>query len=137
MAGPIRSKLKIILSNVTWGGQSDMVFESMSGDFMKSGVKAVEFLINEGYQVAVYSGQLDIIVDVICIDNWIKKLQWSGIYNFLNAPRVPHIINSTPSGFSKTFKNFSLWNILNAGHMVPYDNAPMALLMFESIIGVQ
>jgi len=135
MNGPvIRQKLGIIPTDITWGGQAGQVFEYMGNDFMKTGIRAVEILILEGYQVAVYSGQLDIIVDVICIDNWIKKLQWSGLNNFLNAPRQMYNVNGVPNGYSKSYQNFSLWNILNAGHMVPYDNGPMALQMLENII---
>lgn len=70
-------------------------------------------------------------MDVICIDNWIKKMQWTGsfycgsidnegLYGFLNAPRISVSINGVPNGFVKSYQNFSLWNILNAGHMVPY-----------------
>jgi len=134
MAGPIPDKLKIIPAGVTWGGQSGDVFEYMSNDFMKSGIHAVDILLAEGYQVAVYSGQMDLIVDVICIDNWIEKLQWPGLYNFLNAPRIPHVVDGIPQGFSKIYKNFSLWNVMMSGHMVPYDNPEMSLYMFETII---
>lgn len=35
MNGPIREKLKIIPKNVTWGGQSDTVFQKQIVDFMK------------------------------------------------------------------------------------------------------
>jgi len=138
MEGEVRDKLKVIPPDVTWGGQSGQVFNFMGGDFMKTAVREVDILLAEGYTVAVYSGQLDIIVDVICIDNWIKKLKWSGLYSFLDAPRISYIFDSSapaPSGYSKTFKNFSLWNVLNAGHMVPYDNGEMAFKMFETITG--
>jgi len=135
MNGPIKTKLNIIPANVTWGGQSNNVFEYMQGDFMRSGVNAVDTLLNEGYQVAVYSGQLDIIVDVICIDRWIEKMHWTGVYNFENSKRQTIVLNGVPNGYVKSYKNFSLWNILDAGHMVPYDNGAMALYMFKSIIG--
>jgi len=135
MNGPIRKQLGIIPDNVTWGGQADQVFSYMAGDFMNTGVKAVETLLSEGYQVVVYSGQLDIIVDVVCIENWISNLQWPFVWNFWHAPRQTFTINGIPNGYMKSYKNLSLWNVLHAGHMVPYDNGPMALQMFASIIG--
>jgi len=134
MSGVIPEKLQIIPAGVTWGGQSGDVFGAMSNDFMKSGIHAVDVLLAEGYQVAIYSGQMDLIVDVVCIDNWIQKLQWPELYNFLNAPRIPHVVDGIPLGFSKIYKNFSLWNVMMSGHMVPYDNPEMALYMFETII---
>lgn len=39
MNGPIRNKLKVIPANITWGGQSKMVFEALSEDFMQPAVK--------------------------------------------------------------------------------------------------
>lgn len=50
----------------SWGTQSDLVFEALRVDFMKPVVKNVEKLLNEtNIKVAVYNGQLDLIVDPI------------------------------------------------------------------------
>lgn len=35
MNGPIKEKLRVIPENVTWGGQSQEVFNALIGDFMK------------------------------------------------------------------------------------------------------
>jgi len=134
MNGPIRQKLGIIPTNVTWGGQSDDVFTYMQGDFMRPAVDKVDTLLANGYQVVVYGGQLDIIVDIICIDSWVQQLNWPDLEGFNSAPRVVQKVNQVPNGFLKTYKNFSLWNILNAGHMVPYDNGNMALQMFNAVV---
>jgi len=128
-----RQKFGIIPDNVTWGGQSEDVFSYMEGDFMRPGVLAVNKLLNLGYTVAVYSGQLDIIVDVICIESWMKELTWDGLPNFLTAQRNIVTINSVPNGYLKSYKNLQLWGIYKAGHMVPADNGDMALVMFNSI----
>jgi len=134
MNGAIRQKLGIIPANVTWGGQSNSVFTYMEGDFMRPAIDKVDQLLANGYQVVVYGGQLDIIVDIICIDSWIQQLSWPGLDNFNDAPRVVQTVSQVPNGFLKSYKNFSLWNILNAGHMVPYDNPEMALKMFSSTV---
>jgi len=134
MNGPIKQKLGIIPNNVTWGGQSNDVFTYMQGDFMRPAIDKVDNLLTNGYQVVVYGGQLDIIVDIICIDSWIQQLNWLDLESFNTAARVVQNVNGVPNGFLKTYKNFSLWNILNAGHMVPYDNANMALQMFNAVV---
>jgi len=134
MDGPYRKKFNIIPANVTWGGQADQVFANMEGDFMRPGVMAVDTLLSLGYTVAVYSGQLDIIVDVICIESWINELTWSNLSNFLSAPRVIQSIDGVPNGYSKQYDNFQLWGIYKAGHMVPADNGNMALMMFNAIL---
>ncbi|XP_069955857.1 retinoid-inducible serine carboxypeptidase isoform X2 [Cherax quadricarinatus] len=63
MNGPIKEKLKVIPQNVTWGGQSQLVFKALAADFMNSAVKNVEMLLNTtSVKVVVYNGQLDLIV---------------------------------------------------------------------------
>ncbi len=101
---------------------------------MKPSVMAVEGLIEMGYQVVVYSGQLDIIVDVLCTESWLSQLPWTDLPEFINSPKTVHTINGNVNGFSKSYKNLSFWTILGAGHMVPYDNGPMALLMLQSVL---
>lgn len=47
-----------------WGLQSDQVFIALTEDFMKPVTEVVERLLNEtDITVAVYNGQLDLIVD--------------------------------------------------------------------------
>lgn len=64
MNGPIKEMLRIIPANVTWGGQSQLVFDALTEDFMKPVISVVENLLNNTpIAVSVYSGQLDLIVD--------------------------------------------------------------------------
>ncbi|KAH9618957.1 hypothetical protein KSS87_003862 [Heliosperma pusillum] len=58
MEGPIKTKLKIIPHNVTWGGQSDLVFTALESDFMKPRIAEVDELLSEGVSVTVYNGQV-------------------------------------------------------------------------------
>uniref|UniRef100_A0A3Q0S9I6 Carboxypeptidase n=1 Tax=Amphilophus citrinellus TaxID=61819 RepID=A0A3Q0S9I6_AMPCI len=136
MNGPIRKKLGIIPQNVTWGGQADEVFTNMAGDFMKPVVDIVDQLLTAGVNVTVYNGQLDLIVDTLGQELWVKQLKWEGIPSFnklrwtpLDDPASPHITGA----FYKTYKNFAFYWILKAGHMIPSDQGPMALQMLKMI----
>ncbi|XP_074553387.1 retinoid-inducible serine carboxypeptidase [Halichoeres trimaculatus] len=137
MNGPIRKKLGIIPQNVTWGGQAEEVFTKMAGDFMKPVVDIVDQLLDAGVNVTVYNGQLDLIVDTMGQELWVKKLKWEGLPGFnkmrwtpLDDPASPGITGA----FFKTHKNFSFYWILKAGHMIPSDQGPMALQMLKMII---
>ena len=137
----IRKKLnspkKIIPSNVTWGGQAVDVFTHQSEDFMRPAIKAVDYLIAGGLKVDVYQGQLDIICNTGGAEKWIGKLKWSGLPGFDVATRKPLYVDGQigqTQAFVKSFGNFSLYYILNAGLMVPIDNGAMALKMLEKII---
>uniref|UniRef100_A0A665U9U1 Carboxypeptidase n=1 Tax=Echeneis naucrates TaxID=173247 RepID=A0A665U9U1_ECHNA len=136
MNGPIRKKLGIIPQNVTWGGQAEDVFSYMAGDFMKPVVDVVDLLLNAGVNVTVYNGQLDLIVDTMGQEQWVKQLKWEGLPGFnklrwtpLNDPDSPGVTGA----FYKTYKNFAFYWILRAGHMIPSDQGPMALQMMKMI----
>ncbi|KAF7698291.1 retinoid-inducible serine carboxypeptidase [Silurus meridionalis] len=136
MNGPIRKKLGIIPNNVTWGGQSGEVFSSMSGDFMKPVIDIVDELLAAGVNVTVYNGQLDLIVDTMGQELWVKKLKWDGLNKFnqmkWTALEDPQSAGQT-GAFYKTYKNFAFYWILKAGHMIPSDQGPMALRMLKMV----
>ncbi|KAM4635477.1 retinoid-inducible serine carboxypeptidase [Polymixia lowei] len=136
MNGPIRKKLGIIPQNVTWGGQAEQVFSSMAGDFMRPVVDIVDQLLAAGVNVTIYNGQLDLIVDTMGQELWVKQLKWAGLPSFnnlrwtaLDDPTSPGVTGA----FYKTYKNFGFYWILKAGHMVPSDQGPMALQMLKMI----
>lgn len=136
MNGPIRQKLGVIPKNVTWGGQAEAVFASMAGDFMVPVVNIVDQLLAAGVNVTVYNGQLDLIVDTMGQELWVKQLKWDGLKYFnsikwtaLEDPQQP---NQT-GAFYKTYKNFAFYWILKAGHMIPSDQGPMALRMLKMV----
>ncbi|KAM7386132.1 hypothetical protein PAMA_008986 [Pampus argenteus] len=136
MNGPIRKKLGIIPQNVTWGGQADEVFSNMAGDFMRPVVDVVDQLLSAGVNVTVYNGQLDLIVDTMGQELWVKRLKWDGLSGFnnlkwtaLDDPASPGVTGA----FCKTYKNFAFYWILKAGHMIPSDQGPMALQMMKMI----
>uniref|UniRef100_A0A8C6NNG4 Carboxypeptidase n=1 Tax=Nothobranchius furzeri TaxID=105023 RepID=A0A8C6NNG4_NOTFU len=140
MNGSVRKKLAIIPQNVTWGGASfrvNQVFSKMAGDFMKPVVDVVDQLLTAGVNVTVYNGQLDLIVDTMGQEMWVKQLKWEGIPSFnklrwtpLDDPVSPGITGA----FYKTYKNFAFYWILKAGHMIPSDQGPMALQMLKMIV---
>uniref|UniRef100_A0A4W6F1F6 Carboxypeptidase n=1 Tax=Lates calcarifer TaxID=8187 RepID=A0A4W6F1F6_LATCA len=136
MNGPIRKKLGIIPQNVTWGGQAEDVFSYMAGDFMRPVVDIVDQLLTAGVNVTVYNGQLDLIVDTMGQELWVKQLKWEGLPGFnklrwtaLDDPISPGITGA----FYKTYKNFAFYWILRAGHMIPSDQGAMALQMMKMI----
>lgn len=134
MNGPIRKKLGCIPANVTWGGQSGEVFTKQMGDFMKPVTDIVDFMImNTPLKVVVYSGQLDLIVDNLGTEQWVYRLKIAD--QFAKAKKKPMVIGDIPQAFVKIAKNFEYYYILAAGHMVPQDNGPAALMMLKKITG--
>lgn len=136
MNGPIRKKLGIIPQNVTWGGQAEEVFGNMAGDFMRPVIDVVDQLLAAGVNVTVYNGQLDLIVDTMGQEHWVKKLKWTGLPTFNNL-RWTALDDPASQGetgaFYKSHKNFAFYWMLKAGHMIPSDQGPMAFQMLKMI----
>nr|CAH7717347.1 unnamed protein product [Callosobruchus chinensis] len=63
MNGAVKKALNI---SQAWGNQNSDVFDALTDDFMRPVIYVVEELLNRtDIQVAVYNGQLDLIVDTI------------------------------------------------------------------------
>uniref|UniRef100_A0A8C4NCQ5 Carboxypeptidase n=2 Tax=Eptatretus burgeri TaxID=7764 RepID=A0A8C4NCQ5_EPTBU len=134
MNGPIRKKLGIIPKNVTWGGQSDDVFQYMCVDFMKPVISTVDALLGLGIDVTIYNAQLDLIVDTPGQELWIEKLKWPGLEKFNNLTWTPMLTaQSKLAAFVKTYQNLAFYWIMNAGHMVPSDQGVTALEMVKRV----
>ncbi|XP_042442406.1 serine carboxypeptidase-like 51 [Zingiber officinale] len=137
MNGPIRNKLKIIPRNVSWGEQSDLVFNYLSNDFMKPRIKEVDELLSLEVNVTVYNGQVDLICATKGTEAWIQKLKWEGLKSFNNIDRTPLYCSSEEAGltrgFLKSYKNLHFYWILGAGHFVPVDQPCIALKMIADI----
>ncbi|KAI5128659.1 retinoid-inducible serine carboxypeptidase [Manis pentadactyla] len=136
MNGPIRKKLKIIPEDCFWGGQATNVFLNMEKDFMKPVISIVDELLEAGVNVTVYNGQLDLIVDTIGQEAWMRKLKWPELHKFSQLKWKALYSNSTSSetsAFVKSYKNLTFYWILRAGHMVPSDQGDMALKMMRMV----
>ncbi|KAG8387573.1 hypothetical protein BUALT_Bualt02G0035400 [Buddleja alternifolia] len=135
MNGEIRKKLKIIPNNVQWGGQSDLVFNALQGDFMRPRIDEVDELLSKGVNVTVYNGQLDVICSTKGTEAWVEKLKWNGLKTFLSMDRTPIYCGKEKmtKGFRKSYRNLHFYWILGAGHFVPVDQPCVAMSMIGSI----
>ena len=138
MNGPIKQKLGIIPASVTWGGQSDAVFSAMSTAFMQSYVPQVDALLTGGrISVTIYEGQLDLICATVGAERWMQRLNFTGMPAFYSSTKTalyPPGTTSATGAFVKTSGRLSYYTVMNAGHMVPADNGPMALAMVNRIL---
>lgn len=135
MNGVIKQKLKIIPKNVSWGGQSDLVFSSLESDFMKPRINEVDELLSMGINVTIYSGQVDLICATKGTEAWVQKLKWEGLQNFNNVEREPIYCGDeiVTRGFFKSYRNLHFYWILEAGHFVPVDQPCVALRMLSEV----
>ncbi|KAJ4836715.1 hypothetical protein Tsubulata_031909 [Turnera subulata] len=132
MNGPVKDKLKIIPTNVIWGGQNGLVFPAMAGDFMKPRIQEVDELLAKGINLTIYNGQVDLICSTKGAEAWVNKLKWDGLQNFLDLDRTPLYCNNdetTTKGFTSSYRNLYFYWILGAGHFVPVEQPCISLEM--------
>ncbi|KAG7029856.1 Serine carboxypeptidase-like 51, partial [Cucurbita argyrosperma subsp. argyrosperma] len=110
MNGPIKQKLTIIPSNVTWGGQSDLVFQFFTRDFMKPRINEVDELLAKGVNVTVYNGQVDLICSTKGTEAWINKLKWKWLKAFISKERTTLFCGKEKhtKGFTKSHNKSSV-----------------------------
>ncbi|CAH9072745.1 unnamed protein product [Cuscuta europaea] len=134
MNGAIKDKFKIIPKNVKWGGQSLNVVDAFKGDFMRPRINEVDKLLNNGIQVTIYNGQVDLICATKGTEAWVQKLKWNGLKMFNRMDRIPLYCGDTKTrGFLKAYKNLRFYWILEAGHFVPVEEPCLALEMVGNI----
>lgn len=73
-------------------------------------------------KVAVFTGQLDLIVATPGTVEWINRLKWNGLNDYLKAKRTSIIVDKYIEGYQRVHKNFGVYWANRAGHMVPADN---------------
>ncbi|KAG2571198.1 serine carboxypeptidase-like 51 isoform X2 [Panicum virgatum] len=135
----IKPMLKIIPKKIVWEEATLQVYENLANDFMKPAINEVDKLLADGVNVTVYNGQLDVICPTVGVEAWVNKLKWFGLSKFLSLPRQPlHYCDSAIycskqiRAFVRSYKNFTFYWILQAGHMVPVDQPYPALRMIAS-----
>ncbi|KAK6926689.1 Peptidase S10, serine carboxypeptidase [Dillenia turbinata] len=133
----IRKKLKIIPQNVTFGMQSNSVFDALASDFMKPRINEVDKLLAGGVNVTIYNGQVDLICATKGVHAWVEKLKWAHLKSFQTLERTPLYCGDDghTKGFRKSFRNFHFYWILDAGHFVPVDQPCLSLKMVGDITG--
>lgn len=90
---------------------------------------------NTAFQVLFYSGQLDIIVNYICVENFFYNLVWSGAKKWRVAKRKQWRIDGPQVvGFVRQVDNLTEVMIRNAGHIAPFDQPWPTLDMFRRFI---
>lgn len=120
------------------GAKESIVFETCSEavenvfheDVMKSVRYMVEFLV-KNTKMLLYQGQCDLRDGVVSTLAWVKKMEWEGINEFLDAERRIWRVGGKLAGYVQKWENLSHVVVLNAGHPVPTDQSVNSRVMIE------
>jgi serine carboxypeptidase 1 len=125
--------------NFQFDSQGGRVFSRMGNAFLMSGVEKVDYLLNKGIKVYVLSGQVDLIVDSLCIERWMQTLQWPGLTAFNSAPRQaisldPNAADYHVDLYIQQYSNLNFVSVTNSGHMLPLYTPASAEYFFTWIL---
>jgi serine carboxypeptidase 1 len=143
----VDDKIDVLMNNdvkealgldASWGYQSGFVFDALYEDFMKPVTDIVEELLNTtDLNVAVYNGQLDLIVDTPGTVEWVDKLKFEGAEDWKLTNRKPIVVNDVVEGYYKKLGNLGMYWVDRAGHMVPRDNPAAMEFIIEDVASGQ
>lgn len=112
-----------------------LVYLKMLPDILNSAKLQLEEVLDAGYQVMFYSGQMDIIVAYPLSVNLYDRLNFSNAEAYNNAQRKPWYLNNGKlAGYVKKAGNFVEVMVRNAGHMVPTDQPEAALELLHLFV---
>jgi len=110
----------IHVGNLTYNDGAK-VEQFLFNDVMKSVKPWVEEIIESGYKVMIYNGQLDVIVAWPLTEKFLTTLDWSAAHNLTGTMRTQWHVGDDLAGYVKEVGDFTQVLVRNAGHMVPYD----------------
>jgi len=120
-----------------WGDCNRLVNMAFQTDFMRSYAKTkIPDLLNNGYKVLIYAGDVDYICNWIGNKHWTLALEWPHKEDFNNAEDKEWTPAgaSEPAGKVRSSNNFHFMQVFNAGHMVPMDQPLAAQAMLNEFL---
>lgn len=87
-------------------------------------------------KVAVFTGQLDLIVATPGTVEWMNRLEWKGLDGYLRAKRTSIVVNKYIEGYQKKYLTLGMYWANRAGHMVPADNPAFMDHVLTEMTGV-
>lgn len=115
----------------------NQVYDHLLEDFCKSVKPWLEELVDAGYEVLLYNGQLDIIVGPTTTERLIHFMNWKGKSGYQQAPKkiwkVPGHDDDV-AGYVTSYQNFHFAVVRKAGHMVPADQPENAYNLIQNFV---
>ncbi|XP_063220975.1 venom serine carboxypeptidase-like [Bacillus rossius redtenbacheri] len=129
-----RSALHV--GSVAYNDMNDDVYDALRTDMMRSVVSWVEELLDAGYRVTFYSGQLDVIVAYPLSENMFQNLRFKEAEAYAKAERHTWGKGIQVYGYTKKAGGLTEVLVRNAGHMVPADQPAVAFdLIYKATRG--
>lgn len=97
-----------------WVGSAQQ--QRMHANMLRSAKPQMETLLQDGYRVLLYVGNMDGTTGHLGIQRLIRSLYWDGASELITSPRIIWKENGRVAGYNMTASNMTFLIIRNAGH---------------------
>jgi len=97
------------------------VEDHLLADMMNSSKPMVAAILDGGYRVMIYNGQLDVIIAYTLTEAWLATVDWHGAEAYGSAERYIWRVEDEIAGYVRVVDNLHEVMVRNAGHMLPSD----------------
>ena len=124
----------IHVGNLKYEDVSTTVYGHLKKDIPKTVKPWIESLLETGYKVMIYSGQVDIIIAYPQTEEFIANLNWKGRQEYHKVDRKIWKVAGEVAGYAREVKNFRQVMVRNSGHILPYDQPEWGYDMIQRFI---
>lgn len=105
-------------------------------DLLRSARPQFAVVVEAGYRVLVYSGNLDFAMSTMATENFLSQVAWSHADRWAREPRSVWRSKDGKRvyGYVKTVKNLNFAVVRNGGHLLPFDQPEVSMELITSFI---
>ena len=129
------TRASIHVGELSFNEDRDTVTEYLAGDIMNTTKPLVATLLDAGYRMLLYSGQLDIVIAYPTTELWLASLEWHGAQRYRDAQRSIWREQGEIAGYVREADNLREVLVRNAGHMVPIDQPENGYALITKFTG--
>ena len=124
----------IHVGNLKYDDVSTIVYSNLAKDIPKTVKPWIESLLEAGYHVMIYIGQVDVIIPYPQTESFIASLNWKGRNAYHEVDRKIWKVDVEVAGYAREVDNFKQVMVRNSGHILPYDQPEWGYDMIQRFI---
>ncbi|XP_043246485.1 venom serine carboxypeptidase-like [Amphibalanus amphitrite] len=129
------TRASIHVGELPYNEAGDIVSDYLVGDMMNTTKPLVATILDAGYRVLIYSGQLDVVVAYPLTEQWLASMEWHGAERYRDAERVIWREQGEIAGYVRQVDNLIEAFVRNSGHMVPTDQPEVGYALITKFTG--
>ena len=124
----------IHVGNLKYEDVSTTVYANLKKDIPKTVKPWIETLLDSGYEVMIYNGQVDVIIAYPQTEEFIGNLNWRNGKAYHEVDRKIWTVDGEVAGYAREVSNFKQVMVRNSGHILPYDQPEWGYDMIQRFV---